>query len=612
MSQKKGKSVVVWVLMGLLILGLGGFGVTNFGGTVRSIATVGDVEVDVNDYARALDREMRNLSQQFGQAVGLEQLQAFGRDAAIRSALITAAALDNETGRIGISVGDEEVGRQIVGAGQFQGINGEFDREGYREALRRQGLSEAEFEAKLRAETARTILEGAVVGGVAAPAAHVDTLVSWALEERGFTHAELIAADLAEPVPEPTEAQLTDFYEAEIDRYTRPELRRISYAWLSPEAFAAEVELDEDALRAAYEERIAQYVQPERRIVERLVFADQDAAEAARARIDAGAATFAEIVAERGLDLADIDLGDVTEDDLGAAGAAVFALDGPGIAGPADTPLGPALFRVNAVLDAQEVTFEEARDELAETLTIDRARRLILDQSGAIEDLLAGGATLEDLEAEAGMEFGTIAMAPETQQGIAAYTAFRQAAMQAEEGDYPELFELEDGGVAALRLDAIDPPAPRPFDEVRDRVASDWKASETQARLVTLAEEMQAALDNGETLEGLGLVTTRHAPMTRDAFLPDLPQAALDAVFATAPGDHAVVTQDGVHILRTDEIVAVAPDAPEARAMRRELSAQLERAISDDLYAAFAAAMQAQAGISLNNAAIQAVHAQLR
>jgi len=612
MSQKKGKSVVVWVLMGLLILGLGGFGVTNFGGTVRSIATVGDVEVDVNDYARALDREMRNLSQQFGQAVGLEQLQAFGRDAAIRSALITAAALDNETGRIGISVGDEEVGRQIVGAGQFQGIDGEFDREGYREALRRQGLSEAEFEAKLRDETARTILEGAVVGGVAAPAAHVDTLVSWALEERGFTHAELIAADLAEPVPEPTEAQLTDFYEAEIDRYTRPELRRISYAWLSPEAFAAEVELDEDALRAAYEERIAQYVQPERRIVERLVFADQDAAEAARARIDAGAATFAEIVAERGLDLADIDLGDVTEDDLGAAGAAVFALDGPGIAGPADTPLGPALFRVNAVLDAQEVTFEEARDELAETLTIDRARRLILDQSGAIEDLLAGGATLEDLEAEAGMEFGTIAMAPETRQGIAAYTAFRQAAMQAEEGDYPELFELEDGGVAALRLDAIDPPAPRPFDEVRDRVASDWKASETQARLVTLAEEMQAALDNGETLEGLGLVTTRHAPMTRDAFLPDLPQAALDAVFATAPGDHAVVTQDGVHILRTDEIVAVAPDAPEARAMRRELSAQLERAISDDLYAAFAAAMQAQAGISLNNAAIQAVHAQLR
>lgn len=612
MSQKKGKSVVVWVLMGLLILGLGGFGVTNFGGTVRSIATVGDVEVDVNDYARALDREMRNLSQQFGQAVGLEQLQAFGRDAAIRSALITAAALDNETGRIGISVGDEEVGRQIVGAGQFQGIDGEFDREGYREALRRQGLSEAEFETKLRAETARTILEGAVVGGVAAPAAHVDTLVSWALEERGFTHAELIAADLAEPVPEPTEAQLTDFYEAEIDRYTRPELRRISYAWLSPEAFAAEVELDEESLRAAYEERIAEYVQPERRIVERLVFADQDAADAAKARIDAGDATFAEIVAERGLDLADIDLGDVTQDDLGEAGAAVFALDGPGIAGPADTPLGPALFRVNAVLDAQEVTFEEARDELAETLTIDRARRLILDQSGAIEDLLAGGATLEDLEAEAGMEFGTIALAPDTQDGIAAYTAFRQAAMQAEEGDYPELFELEDGGVAALRLDAIDPPAPRPFDEVRDRVARDWKASETQARLVALAEDMQAALDNGETLEGLGLVTTRHAPMTRDAFLPDLPQAALDAVFATAPGDHSVVTEDGVHLLRTDEIVAVAPDAPEAQTMERELSAQLERAISDDLYSAFAAAMQAQAGISLNNAAIQAVHAQLR
>lgn len=612
MSKSKGKGVVVWVLMGLLILGLGGFGVTNFGGSVRSIATVGDVEVGLDDYARALEREMRALSQQFGQPVGFEQMQAFGRDAAIRAALITAAAIDHEATRIGISVGDAEVGRRIVAAPQFRGLDGNFDREGYREVLRRQGLSEGEFEETLRDEAARTIVEGAVVGGLAAPATHVDTLVAWALEGRGFAHVELTADNLDTGLPEPTEAELTAFHQENIARYTRPEQRRLSYAWLAPEDLAAEVAPDEESLRAAYAERIADFVQPERRIVERLVFPDAAAAAAARARIDAGEASFDAIVAERGLDLADIDLGDVTQDDLGAAGAAVFGLDGPGLAGPAETALGPALFRVNAVLDAQEVTFEEARAELAETLAIDRARRLILDQTGPIEDLLAGGATLEDLAAEAGMTLGSIVLAPGTQEGIAAYTAFRAAALAAEEGDYPELFELEDGGVAALRLDGIDPPAPRPFDEVRDTVAADWAAARTRERLLALAQDLVAALEAGQTLEGLGLAATSYEPVTRDAFLPGLPAAALDAVFATAPGGHAVVGVEGVHILRTDAIVPVAPDDAEAATLAAQLSAELERALSDDLYSAFAMAMQAQAGISLNGSAIEAVHAQMR
>ena len=612
MAQKKGKSIVVWVLMGLLILGLGGFGVTNFGGAVRSIATVGDVEIDVNDYARALEREMRGLSQQFGQPVGLEQLQAFGRDAAIRGALITAAALDSEAARIGLSVGDDEVRRQVVSAPQFQGLNGSFDRESYAEALRRQGLSEAEFEDRLRAETARTILEGAVIGGLAAPEAQVTTLTGWALERRAFTHAELIAADLADPVPEPTEADLAAFHEAGIERYTRPELRRLTYVWLAPETLAGEVEIDDDTLRAAYEERITDYVQPERRIVERLVFPDAGAAAAARARIDAGTASFAEIVAERGLDLADIDLGDVTEADLGPAGATVFALDGAGVAGPVDTALGPALFQISAILAAREIGFDEARDDLAETVTIDRARRLILDQSGAIEDLLAGGATLEDLAAEAGMDLGTITMAPDTQDGIAAYTAFRDAAFAAEEGDYPELFELEDGGVAALRLDAVDPPEPRPLDEVRAQVAADWTAAETRTRLVALGEDMRAALDGGATLESLGLVVTRHPATPRDGFVPGLPPGAIAAVFETEPGDHALVAEAGVHLLRTDGIEPVAPDDPDAAELAESLRGQIERGLADDLYTAFAAAMQARAGISLNGAAIEAVHAQMR
>ena len=60
-----------------------------------------------------------------------------------------------------------------------------------------------------------------------------------------------------------------------------------------------------------------------------------------------------------------MDLGDVRKIDLGRAGDAVFAAAAGDIVGPLDSAVGPALFRVNAVLAAQETTFEEALPELA-------------------------------------------------------------------------------------------------------------------------------------------------------------------------------------------------------------------------------------------------------
>ncbi|WP_413869679.1 SurA N-terminal domain-containing protein, partial [Albidovulum sp.] len=67
-SRKRG-STVIWILMGLLVLGLGGFGARNFGGSVRSAGTVGEREIDLRDYARTLQREIQAASAQIGQPV---------------------------------------------------------------------------------------------------------------------------------------------------------------------------------------------------------------------------------------------------------------------------------------------------------------------------------------------------------------------------------------------------------------------------------------------------------------------------------------------------------------------------------------------------------------
>ncbi|MGB7323188.1 MAG: SurA N-terminal domain-containing protein, partial [Albidovulum sp.] len=172
-SKKRG-NIIVWILMAMLILGLGGFGASNFSGNARSMGSVGDRDIDVNDYARTLQREISAVSAQIGQPISFAQAQSLDIDKSVLSRVIASTALDNEADQIGLSVGDAEVRKRILAMQAFAGLDGSFDRESYALTLRQEGLSEAEFEAKIRDENARTLLQGAVLGGTVAPDLMVD------------------------------------------------------------------------------------------------------------------------------------------------------------------------------------------------------------------------------------------------------------------------------------------------------------------------------------------------------------------------------------------------------------------------------------------------------
>ncbi len=165
---------------------------------------------------------------------------------------------------------------------------------------------------------------------------------------------------------------------------------------------------------------------------------------------------------------------------LRAAGEAVFAAESGDVVGPFNSSLGPALFRMNAVLAEQVTTLEEATPDLREELAAEAAREYINDRTDAIIDLLAGGATMADIAERTEMELGTINWTPENTDGIAAYDAFREAAATVQQGAFPEIIDLADGGIFALTLDGITPPTLQPIDDVRDAVSEAWQAQARQ------------------------------------------------------------------------------------------------------------------------------------
>jgi peptidyl-prolyl cis-trans isomerase D len=611
-KKRRGASVMSWVLMAMLLGGLGGFGVTNFGGGTTSIGTVGTRKIDLTDYANSMRQAMNNFSKQIGQPVTFAQAQAFGLDGQVLQQVIDRAALDNESDRIGLSVGDATVAAKVSAIPSFQGVSGGFDRVAYRETLKQNNMTEQSFETGLRADTARQLLQTAITGGIKAPAILTDTIAAWAGEQRDFSMLRLTEASLKTPLPAPTDAELHAYYTAHIADFTRPEAKRISYVALLPEDIAATLPLDEVKLKEAYQAKLSDYVVPEKRLVERLAFATDADAAAAKARLDKGE-KFETLVTERKLTLEDIDLGDVSKADLGDAGEAVFALKEPGIVGPLPSSIGPALFRMNAVLAAQETTFDQAKADLGKEQQLDAARKVIADKVEAVDDALAGGAILGDIAKEQAMTQASTDFAPGADDNAAFTTdkAFRTAADKLAEGDFPEAIVLDNGGLIAMQLESIVPPTPVPFDKVKEKVTTAAHADALAKALAAEATRIKIEVAAGAKFDSFGTLETT-TKIDRQGAVKDTPESLLKTVFEMAPNEMRAIQAPGFAALIQLTAVTPAPTTgDDAKAMRDAITANAGKAIADDAMALYTSALTNAAGISLDQAAINAVNAQI-
>ncbi len=608
-GMKNLSKTFVWILMGLLMLGLAGFGAVNLSGTVRTVAQVGDEVVPINAYVRELQREIRAVEAQTGQALQMSQAQELGLGQLALSRLTALAALNNEVAQLGVSIGDENLQKEIVAIPAFQGVDGNFDRETYQFQLEQAGMTDAEFESDLRKESARTIVQGAVVGGVVMPATLSDVLTGYVGARRSFTVATLGADALTAPIAEPTDEQLQTYYDENTDRFTLPRTKRLTYAILSPEMLLDSVEVQDDALRSLYNQRIAEFQQPERRLVERLAFSDEAAAMDALAQIEVGGTTFEQLVRDRELELSDIDLGDVTREDLGEAADAVFGADLDVVVGPLPSVFGPALFRINGSLAANNIPFEDAAPDLREELAAERARRLIEAQAEDINDMLAGGATLEELAGETEMELGQIDWTRENEEGVAAYEGFRAAAEAVREGDFPEIGFLEDGSIFALRLNEVLPQRPEPLETARDRVAEAWVQAETGKALQDQANTVLTQLATDSDFAATGLPFRVENALTRTAFLDDAPVGFMTQVFEMEPGELRVVPgNDAALIVRLDKLLPPA-ETDELRQMKAALEVQMNQALAQNIFDAYVRDAQTRARPVIDQRALNAVQA---
>jgi peptidyl-prolyl cis-trans isomerase D len=612
MSAKKTNKTVVWAILALLALGLIGFGgLGQTGSTIRSVAFVGDEKISTDIYAQALNRSLSELSQQLGRTVTAAEAQSFGIQNNVLQNLLTTAALDDETTKLGYSVGDEAVRKQLLITPAFQGIDGSFDKESYVFALERTGLSPSEYDQIIRKEASRVFLQAAVVRGLKSQGTQSQVLLKFGRENRDFTWVELTQAALDAPIAEPTDAQLKTQYDANPEAYTAPLTRKVTYAWLSPDMLIDQVDVNEDLIRESYDLQADRFNKPEKRSIGRLAFDTMEDAATARNLLDSGTATFNTLLADRELTPEDVDLGEVERGDLSTkASNVVFSASALGVVGPVQSSVGPALFNINAILAADITSYEDAREQITAELSGESSRRLVNDLVTDIDDLLAAGDSLETLATDTYMKLGTIDLTSETTDSIAAYENFRKVANTRNVGDFPEIQDLADGGIFALRVDEIVKPTLRPLDTVKDQVLADWKQAETVRLLTLKAEGLKTDLEVGASFGSFDAQI--EIDVSRSGFIENTPPALLEEMFNNTVGKVSIIAgADSVFVSRLDQITEFDTDIPENMALLNAIQQQLDTQIGNDLLTIFANTLRKNAGVSIHQAAINQINTQL-
>jgi len=307
---------------------------------------------------------------------------------------------------------------------------------------------------------------------------------------------------------------------------------------------------------------------------------DEDTARRAAAAIGEGRSfeTVAKEIA--GQDAAALDLGTFTAADFPVPELwdAVAGLEQGQVSEPRESPFGWHIFRVTKIVPESVTPFEQARDKIEKDLQGEQVADVLPGLSRALEDELAGGATLEEAAAALDVPLRQTPLIDINGAGTDGQKVpdlpagdFLDTAFLTEKGEVSyEVKQLQAGGYYVLRVDDVVPSALRPLAEVRDEVVELWKSDKRHEAARARALEIVTRVENGESLTDIagaeGLTATESKPFDRRGTGSEsasvTPQLASD-VFKLQPGQAAMdESPDGFTVAQLKTIVPADPTKP--------------------------------------------------
>ena len=612
-------SWIVKILFVLLIISFTYWGVGNVSFTKEpKVAEVGGIDITQTQLDRAFREQLQRLRRQMGPDFSADQARQMGLleqtlEVLIQENLMRLAAED-----IGLRVGEAQVAAEIQRMDVFQD-NGKFDRLRFLSLLQANGMSEKELVSSMRLDMLRSNIQGAVVVGAQVPDVLANSLYRYAAEQRVAETVTLPNERMPDP-PAPDDAVLKKFQEEHAVRYTAPEYRSLTAALLAVDDLAKAIEVSDDEVKQAYDARAAEFITPEKRTLTQAVLADQATADKVAAAVKGGK-PLADAAKEAKAEATQLE--NVSKSDLSGPfeplAEQVFAAPANGVVGPVQTQLGWHVVTIGAITKGGERPLAEVKDQLLAGVRKERALDKLFEAANKMDDLLAGGSTLE----EAAMTVGArlIKLEQVDRSGTdsagkkleAAQQAILDAGFGLQEGANSAISETPDRSYFAVRADKVTPAVLRPFDSVKAQLKTDWiadqKATAAAAKAKQAVERLAAGTPAEVVARDIGGKAATTAPLSRDPGLRGvLPPALLDDLFSLKPGQAAMAsTADSQVVARLREVIAA--DPAQGGPQFLQLKTNVRSGVAGDLAAQYASALRQHYGVKVHEDVLRTMKA---
>jgi peptidyl-prolyl cis-trans isomerase D len=608
---------ILSVLFGLLIISFVIWGVGDmFRGFVPDkVAEVGGQSITAQQYQSSLQTVMFRIQSRTHRNLTNAQAHELGLDRQVLGNLIADAALDVRATSLGMAISEATIVAAVRSDPSLQDASGQFNPALFDQALRDSGLTERGFFVSQSRAYMRQQIETPLIDGLAAPKPLVDLLARVEAQTRAIDYVAL-SPSAAGDIPAPADDALKAYFDDRKAEYRAPEYRALEILLVDPNTLANPADVSDDDAKADYDKvRDARFATPEKRKLRQIVFPDQASADDAEAKIKAGA-SFDDIVKARNLKASDVDLGETTKAamfDQTIADAA-FALPQDSVSEVVKGQFGPAIVRVVGVTPGSAKTFDEVKDTLKKEIAAERVAGQVQTIHDKIEDARVSGKTLAEAAKSVGFEARSIASVDAQGQDekgakldLPDQAELVAAAYASDVGVDDAPLQTNSRGWLWFDVTKVDPARDRTFDEVKDQVEKQWRAEAVAKALTAKSDDMVKQLEGGATLEslaqGAGLEAKSAADLRRSGGA-GLAPSLVNAVFtAPAGGAGSAATPDGrvVFKVTADATPPTKFDDPAVKA----IATQLTEGMQTSILAQFVSALERELGVQIHQNVLQ-------
>ena len=545
--RRNAQSWIVKVLFGIIVIVFVFWGVGSFTEDDReTLAVVNGQPISIQEFARAYESTAHSMRER-NPGLSREDMRSMQLREQVFNQMLNSKLLVQKADELGLSVTRKQLQEEITSLPAFFSEEGRFDPQRYEQVLRSHRLTPSQFEQDFR----HNLLMEKMEDYISLPAkpnekevleffnyVRSQAKIDYKLFEAGAFHDQVSI----------TQDQIQEYYQENQDRFMEPEMIRIAYLQLTPDALARDQRVSRDEIEAYFQSYPGEFEQPEEvKARHILIEVEEDAPdieqEQARERIEQILAelemgrSFEELAREHsqcpssaeGGDLGRFGRGEMVE----AFEEAAFNLPPGEVSSPVQTRFGWHLIKVEEYVEAASPDLEEVEDEIRRKIGREKAADQIGDYADDVLEIVVAGGSLQEAADSLGLElketdYFSREQGPEELElpGEALERLFNLM-----EGEVTESPIMLDNGYLYAEKTGVREARSLELEKVEDEIVQELTRQKSMEMAEKAArDKLDRILDEAVDPDELDLVTSE--PFDRQGFIPGLgmnPQLAEQA-----------------------------------------------------------------------------------